>query len=553
MKTNNTTEKYYDSYKPILIFIGIIVIIYGKNLGFAFSFLDDDLLIVNNANFFLNNSWTDVFGRDVFLNGLSAFYRPIQALMYYFIYNIDKGAPSGFFLFNIVIHIGTIISIFYLLLELKIERKYAFWVTIFYAINPLLVHSVSWIPSSGDLIMGFTITISFLYFLKAQNSNENKFTYIHLLFFGIALFTKESTILFPIIPLIYYYMTDKTNVYRKQLNCSIIGWIILIAIYLIARNYSVDMARASQTFSLSYIFENIFVIPELIFKFFAPMGLSPSPRITSYKVLIGTLILVCIIGIFYYKKDTKNKILILGLFWSIVLLIPTLAFKHQLSDQSYQYLEQRAYMPFIGLIPILAILLQKFKLLENKNYLYLLTAYITFLSLFSYVYSFNYKNPDKFYGRALKINPNDPMAYYNRGVARQRNNRIDEALQDYNKALEIRPEYHTVHNNRAIVFSLKGRFDLAIPEFTKAIQYNPNFADFYSNRGNAYSSIKDFKKALDDYNYAISLEPNKPSLYFYRAHIKLQLGLKDEACADAQQSADMGFTNAVEILNKYCR
>ncbi len=550
---NTSKESFYDGYKPILIFVGILMLIYAKNLGFTFSYLDDDLLIINNAFFFNNNSWSDVFGRDVFLNGLSAFYRPIQAMFYYFVYHLWDGSPSGFFLFNILVHTGTVISLFYLLLELKIERKISFWTTLFFALNPLFVHSVSWIPSSGDLIMGFTIILSFIFFLKSIKEDKLTMTVLHLAFFGIGLFTKESTILFPVIPLIYYFLGERSTLSKKQFNYSVIGWIILVIIYFMARSNSIDMARAEETFSISFIFDNIFAIPELIFKFFLPIGLSPAPRFTNYKVIGGMLIFGAILSLIYKSKDIKNPIFIFGLFWSIVILIPTLTFKHQMSDQTYQYLEHRAYVPFLGLIPIIALLIQKYKMIENKNFLYFLIGYVGIFGFYSYAYSFNYKNPDKFYGRVITVNPQDPMAHYNRGVARHQKNRIDEALQDYNKALEIKPNYQTVHNNRAIAYSVKKQFALAIPEFTKAIEYNPNYADFYANRGNAYASINEFEKALADYSQSLILKPNDGKIYFYRANVKFKLGMKDDACADAQKSAELGFQNGIEIFNKYCR
>ena len=552
-KTNITESNIYDGYKPILIFIGILILIYAKNLGFTFSYLDDDLLIINNAPFFNNNSWSDVFSRDVFLNGLSAFYRPIQAFFYYVVYNIWEGAPSGFFLFNIVIHIGTVISLFYLLLELSIERKTSFWVTLFYALNPLFVHSISWIPSSGDLLMGFTLTLSFIFFLKSMKEDNVTMTALHVFFFGIGLFTKESMILFPIIPSIYYFLSDNNKLSKKQFNYSVIGWIILVIFYFMARSNSVDMARADETFSFSFIFEHIYAIPELIFKFFAPIGLSPAPRFANFKVIGGLLLLAALVGLIYKSKDIKNPIFIFGLFWSIVILIPTLAFKHQLSNQTYQYLEHRAYVPFLGLIPILGLLIQKYKLIDNKNFLYFLIAYTAIFGLYSYVYSFNYKNPDKFYGRVIAVNPNDPMAHYNRGVSRHQKGRIDEALNDYNRALELKPDYQTVHNNRAIAYSIKKQFELAIPEFTKAIEYNPNFADFYTNRANAYASLKDYEKALADYDKSISLRPNDGKTYFYRSNVKFILGLKDDACADTRKAIELGYQKANEIYNKYCR
>jgi len=550
---NKNNDKFFEGYLPILTLIVSILLIYSKNLGFTFSYFDDDLLILNNATFYQTQPLINVFKTDVFLTGLSAFYRPFQTTLYYLIYNISNGAPSGYFLFNMLLHIGTVLALYFLLMELKFSKKVSFWFSLIFAVNPLFVHSVSWIPSLGDLVMGLTISTSFLFFIKYAKYKKIWMLIMHLVFFIMALLSKESVILFPLILIAYFYLERLNLKYRiKDIFHAAIGWALIIIIYFILRASYINMGQAAETFNFLFIINNLPAIPELIFKFFIPLGLSPLPRFETYKVIIG-LLMIGTLGYFSYRNDRyKNPLIFLGFLWLLLFILPTLTFNHQLSDISYQYLEHRAYVPFIGIIFILALILKNV-IENNPTFNRLLIAIAIVYSAYSYIYSFNYKDPEKFYGRAILINSNDPICYYNRGVSRHQKGKLDEALLDYNKALVIKPDYNTVFNNRGIIFAVKNMPIPAIRDFTKGIETNPRFGDLYTNRANAYTLLKEYDKALEDYSTAISLNSRDAKAYLYRANVKFLTNRKDDACDDVRKSAELGLQQAIDVYNKNCR
>src|SRR3972149_7174963 len=70
--------------------------------------------------------------------------------------------------------------------------------------------------------------------------------------------------------------------------------------------------------------------------------------------------------------------------------------------------------------------------------------------------------------KAIALNPNDPYAYYNRGIAYVQKSQYDRAIEDYNKAIALNPNYAYAYNNRGIAYVRKGQYGRAISDFQKA-------------------------------------------------------------------------------------
>ena len=129
------------------------------------------------------------------------------------------------------------------------------------------------------------------------------------------------------------------------------------------------------------------------------------------------------------------------------------------------------------------------------------------------------------YSRVIELNPNNPNAYNNRGVAYSAKGEYDCAIADYTKAIELNPDYAVAYNNRGGVYYLKEEYESAIVDFTKATELNPDYAVAYNNRGVAYYLKKEYKSAIVDFTRAIELNPDYAIAYNNRGRA---YGVKDE-------------------------
>ena len=120
----------------------------------------------------------------------------------------------------------------------------------------------------------------------------------------------------------------------------------------------------------------------------------------------------------------------------------------------------------------------------------------------------DYKRAIEDYNKAIELNPNYAMAYYNRGLIKDNLGNRYGAIADYSKSIEIYPDDPVAFYNRGIIkFDLEKYYE-AIADYTEAIQLNPNYAKAYHNRGVVKNKLKNYKSAIEDYSIAIELDPN---------------------------------------------
>jgi len=113
------------------------------------------------------------------------------------------------------------------------------------------------------------------------------------------------------------------------------------------------------------------------------------------------------------------------------------------------------------------------------------------------------------FGKAIELNPRSDGAYYNRGRAYKAKGEIGKALEDYTKAINLNsPEtIQPACNNRGQIYEDKGDLDKALEDYTKGIEAmpNPTFSGFryfkqvlHRNRAQIYLQKEEYDKALED-------------------------------------------------------
>ena len=147
------------------------------------------------------------------------------------------------------------------------------------------------------------------------------------------------------------------------------------------------------------------------------------------------------------------------------------------------------------------------------------------------------------YDKAIKIDPQDAAAYYNRGYSKFALKKYEEAIEDYGKAIEIDPQLAQAYFNRGVSKSALGDQAGGIEDYGKAMEIDPQDAQAYSNRGNSKSALGDEAGAIEDYDKAIEIDPQYAAAYYNRGVSKSALG--DEA------GAIEDYGKAIEIDPQY--
>lgn len=126
--------------------------------------------------------------------------------------------------------------------------------------------------------------------------------------------------------------------------------------------------------------------------------------------------------------------------------------------------------------------------------------------------------------QAIKLNPDDGIAFSNMGNILKELGRHDEAICALDKAIQLMPNYAEAYNNKGNTLQELNRYEDAIAWYDRAIALNPNYAEAYSNKGNALKLLKRHEEALNNYHQATTLNPQFFDAYWHKALAQLPSG-----------------------------
>ena len=77
------------------------------------------------------------------------------------------------------------------------------------------------------------------------------------------------------------------------------------------------------------------------------------------------------------------------------------------------------------------------------------------------------------FNAALRIEPSNPIHYFNRGTAYTKKKDNSNAIADYSEAIRLAPRLAPAYNNRGHEFEIAGERDKAIADYRTALQLAP--------------------------------------------------------------------------------
>lgn len=137
---------------------------------------------------------------------------------------------------------------------------------------------------------------------------------------------------------------------------------------------------------------------------------------------------------------------------------------------------------------------------------------------------------------AQRLNPGDRLIYYNRGRVFHKQEKYEEAVEQFNLAIAIEPNYHSAIKKRAVACIELKRYKDALADFARALSLHPDDAETYSGRTRAYCDLGESKLALKDADKLIKLAPDRAN-YVVRARIKINLNDHKGAIDDLTRAA----------------
>lgn len=567
-------------------------VIFGRSVGFTIDKFDEESILGPNLTYLTTTATAaDVVQRDAFFRKPGQnFYRPVQNLSYYLDARIGRGKPPAFFITNILLHAIASCLLFRLLSEHVGRNAVSFLAATIFAVNPLFVHAICWVPGRGDLLLAVFALLATLAAKRYVVTGSWRSLAIAGLATLLAALSKESgVILAGLLPGCLYVFHGRTVEHAKRRIgiVTLIG-ILASALLLILMRTVITNPPAWKSFDVLHLVGNLPAFAEIVAKLFVPTLLQPLSGYTLVATAVGCGLLVVLIAAQFRLDVDRMKVAAAGLAWYVLFMLPGAMYTHRFGSAAYDYLEHRGYASSVGLFILLAGAFEVLRrYLPSRVLMGMASASFVGYAAMAYVHAGDYRDALSFYNAAVESNPNSSMAWFNRGQTKQAANDVNGAVADYKEAITRHPEFvapYIIYGKTLIdlgqldsalallrrgqnidatipmsallignIYAGMDKYDSAAIWYAREVSRFPDNYDAAINLGVAQARIGQWSSAVEAFTRAVGINAGNAQGYYYRGLAFKEIGQMSNACSDWNRAASMGDARARQSAEQFCR
>jgi len=495
------------NYITAIFLISISCIaVYSNSLKNPFVW-DDEILIARNSYIRSFNNISKILTSPLVRSyrAKTFFYRPIQELSYALDFHFWKLNPFGYHLTNTLLHMINAIFIFFIIKEITKEYLISLFTSLLFTVHPIHTQAVTYISGRADLLAAFFLLLSFLCYIKSL--------YILSFFpFLLALFSKEYTIIFPLI-LIFYNLTfnkEKLNLFFWVKNW--FPFTIFTFIYLYYRSLSLKFYdyKLGVAFFEDLLLR-IFSIGKVIFIYFGLLiypanlhmerFLSLPQSFLEISYLLSFIGLLAIIALLFISYKRSKRV---GFFlsWFFVFLLPML----NILKLDTLIAEHWVYLASVGIFTIFVI---AFKNIIRTKFLFCLSLIFLIIFYGSFTIKRNVEWSDKilFIKLTLEAVPNSIRVNYLYGQFLLEEGLYPQAIVQFKKLIVLKPDESDSYNILGVAYLRNKNLKKAKSCFEESIKLDIRYADPLNNLGLIYLKENNDKLAYKHFQKALAINP----------------------------------------------
>jgi tetratricopeptide (TPR) repeat protein len=515
---------------------------------------------------------------------ISNYYRPLMNVIYLINYYLFGLKPWGFHLVNILFHAGVSVMV-YLLASRLFADKLAGWqagkpasaltsllsvpiiAALLFAVHPIHTEAVAWVAGIPDLSFTLFCLLSFYFYIRSKEGLRNAYS-VSVAMFLFACFSKEPALTLPLILIGYDYLFGNAENNFWSRSKRYLPYFIVAGIYLALRLYALGeiapQRRHEYLSTFQYIINIFPLFSQYLGKLILPINLNafyvfhPIASFFETKGILSVVVAAVFLTVTALTWR-RNTVVCFSLLLIVIPLLPVFYIRGLgLNTFAERYL----YLPSVGFVFLLAILLTRIAGRSPKGAVVLISSLALIMALClvetikrNAVWKSDYtlfkdtvrKSPDgaiahekfatalmgqnqldeaiKHYHIALGLDYYYDDAHTNLGIAYYRKGLIDQAIEEERLSIKLYPNNPETHFNLAQQLADKQMWAEAIQEYEIAVKLAPNFADAHNGLGFAYAMVKAIDKAIEQFEIAARLEPNNP---MYRKNLSRAYEMRKE-------------------------
>jgi len=528
----------------LIVLVGCLVFFNSLFNGFIIGDDEEQILLnplvqsLNNLpQFFLGSTYYEIASKSNF--GL--FYRPLMLSSYSLIYAVVGPDPFMFHLVQVVFHLGNGLLLFLLFKKLKLSRLVAFFASLLFLIHPINSETVFHIANLQEVLFLFFGLVSTLIYINSFKTKNLFHQAVVSLFLLIALFAKETAILFIVLIALY------TWVYQRSKLRSMFVVIPPILVYVFFRlklaQVHYQIPQISQIGELS-LNQRLFQVPSVVW-YYLKTFLFPAKLVTQQFWLVASIqwfdlvafVSFCLAIIFIgFRLKSHQK-----LYWFFGgWLLVGLGLHSQVMPLYLTVAERWFYFPSIGVIGLVASMAANF--LGKKTLMIFFTSILVILSVRTFVRSFDWRDSYSLLEADLGQAEND---YYNQnlygslliregayqqaepyilqstsqhkfignmsnlGSVYLHQQKLEDAERAYKQSLELGQSYTSLVNYVNFLFYFKKDYQTTQTVIASYLPHYRNGYDLWLVQAQLYAQTGDYSKALQSAQIAYQLHQSQ--------------------------------------------
>ena len=435
--------------------------------------------------------------------------------------------------------------------------------------HPLATQSVTYIVQRMASLVTLFYLLSVASYLKARLIQENSMKKIVLFVLSgvamfMAFFTKENGYSLPIsIALVELLLLNNRIVISKSLFKRLLLFLLIctgLMCYLL-NTYSLAILKPIPPSifsnfvaitSKSYLYTQFFVVLKYLQLLFLPLyqnvdyDVALSENFADIRTVLSFLgiLMLFTLSLFWYKK---HRLLSFSVFW----FFSTVLIESSFIPISDVINEHRTYLPSVGFCLFLPSALF---IIDRHLKLYLAIPLLLFTIFFFSVLTYNrnkvWQNELTLWSDTQQKSPNKvrPLNYLGTEYLDEGNS--EKAIACWSKAIEIQPNFKILYFNRGVAFKTQKKWQEAIKDFSTVISIDSSEARSYFFRGEMYSNVKDMENALNDFKRVVYIDPNYKNGWYNLGVCYASLLKWDDAIVAFEQSIARDSTFVSSYINK---
>jgi len=567
---------------PGMLAAAIAFMVYAQTLGYGFA-LDDYSVILENSSTKLGIGEIGLFLKTSLRHGYvfisDDLYRPLTKSVYALQWSLSPESAFPGHLMNVVLFTLTCWIIYSSVSRWTSSPLTGFITAALFAVMPVHTEAVANIKSIDEILAFLFGMLSLHAFYQSVAEERKSKLYLGLLFFLLALASKESSItLLAVIPLLLYFFTDARQgklFTPLALSLAVALVFLLIRQGILGENSSVAPSAADNMLMISgdkltqkitaiallgrYLWVTVLGFP-LSFDLSYPAVQPVVAGDWKFLASLLTLTALFVFAIMRFKKRdplafallfffitasvSSNLFITIGTHWGerlmylpsfgVAMAIAVLINRYIQPEQEFQKRTVAFGVTSVLVVVLGGLTIARNPVWENNSALYASGLKSAPRSARTNYYMGNHLGKEEqwkglpqqeinkllrtaitYLDTSISLYPKFSDAYNQKGLCYYRLKEYDKAAISYNEGLKINPNDPTIHNNIGTIFFETGQYEQAIAAFNKAVSLKPDYKDAWANLGSAYGTVKNFTESINAFNRAVAIDPEYAMGWYY--------------------------------------